>query len=61
MRTEAQIARVDLEFQAVDRALNLVHWVDHKHTLFTWKSYCEYLGATLVKELTYGERLEAQR
>lgn len=61
MRTEAQIARVDLEFRAIDNAYNKMHYLKFSPKTDAWKYYCQELGYKLADELSALEQLEEQR
>ena len=62
MKTEAQLARTELELNAVDGALVSTHYYirprDFKSGVDNWHSYCRMLEGKLLDEMNCREYTE---
>lgn len=60
MKTEAQLARTELELSAVDSAINVAHYFcDRKY--YDWKSYLSMLDKKIYEWIAYLENCEKYR
>jgi len=56
MKTEAQLARTEMELNAIDNAREMMRYLGFSpHNGDTWKRHCEELNYKLVDELKRGE------
>lgn len=58
MKTEAQLARTELELRAVDSVYDQLRYLGYRPGQDSWKSYCRFIGSKLDEELSTREYLE---
>lgn len=51
MKTEAQMARMELEFRALDAAFSTMRYLRFGPQHNTWQQYCEKLSSQIFIEL----------
>lgn len=55
IKTESQLARTELELQALDRAYSMVRYLGFSPKHDSWKSYCYRLNKKIAEEIEVSE------